>query len=191
MTFKLRSWRISMSCFRTPPANVGGGRHKSANRRRQDSSCRELGGQRGCFFNRNNRLVLWIAQTDELCEQALMFREIWANLEVPDESLRIVRFWEYRQTPCPEDDEPTVIVASIQTLNSRLNECSALAWAANPALLVIDECHQRLTPSYTGILRWFHPDAKISEREPTIVGLSATPFRDETTMNCSTIGQPI
>lgn len=128
--------------------------------------------------NASNRLVLWIAQTDELCEQAVQcFREIWANLGSPDENLRIVRFWGGQANPlAPEENEPTVIVASIQTLNSRLNDAQ-LAWAANPALLVIDECHHALTPSYTGILKWFHPDATISEREPTIVGLSATPFR--------------
>lgn len=128
--------------------------------------------------NKSNRLVLWIAQTDELCEQAVQcFREIWTNLGTPDESLRIVRFWGGQANPiAPEFDEPTVIVASIQTLNSRLND-SQLAWAANPALLVIDECHHALTPSYTGILKWFHPDAAVGEREPVIVGLSATPFR--------------
>lgn len=127
-----------------------------------------------------NRLVLWIAQTDELCEQAVQcFRELWVNLGSNGETLRIVRLWGGQVTPRPSAaGEPTVIVASIQTLSSRMVD-EGLAWASDPALLVIDECHHALTPSYTGALRWLNPGAGASTggREPPIIGLSATPFR--------------
>lgn len=125
-----------------------------------------------------NRLVLWIAQTDELCEQAVQcFRELWVNLGSSGETLRIVRLWGGQVTPrASAKDEPTVIIASIQTLSSRMVD-TGLAWASDPALLVIDECHHALTPSYTGALRWLNPGVEAEGREPPIIGLSATPFR--------------
>lgn len=122
-----------------------------------------------------NRLVVWIAQTDELCEQAVQcFRELWSNLGQKGESLRVIRFWGGQSNPQPpERGEPTVVVASIQTLTSRLS-AAPLAWVSRPGLVVIDECHHALTPSYTGLLKWLgqHEDA-----EPPVLGLSATPFR--------------
>ncbi|MBR1247495.1 DEAD/DEAH box helicase [Bradyrhizobium sp. AUGA SZCCT0169] len=125
-----------------------------------------------------NRLVLWIAQSDELCEQAVQcFRELWSNIGAAGETLRLIRLWGGQINPTPAGrEEPTVIVASIQTLASRTND-PTLGWVSRPGLIVIDECHHALTPAYTGMLRWLSPDALNSEREPPVVGLSATPFR--------------
>ncbi|WP_295433700.1 DEAD/DEAH box helicase family protein, partial [uncultured Thiodictyon sp.] len=40
------------------------------------------------------RTVLWIAQTDELCEQAVQsFRQVWLNRGAQATDLRVVRFW--------------------------------------------------------------------------------------------------
>lgn len=120
------------------------------------------------------RLVVWIAQTDELCEQAVQcFRELWANLGSPGEPLRIVRLWGSQINPQPPDrDEAIAVVASIQTLSSRL-AAPALAWLRRPGAVVIDECHYALTPSYTALFRWFTDESG----EPPFIGLSATPFR--------------
>jgi len=125
-----------------------------------------------------NRLVLWIAQSDELCEQAVQcFRELWANVGAQEETLRLIRLWGGQVNPSPASrDEPAVIVASIQTLSSRMND-PALSWASRPGLVVIDECHHAYSPVYTGMLRWLSPEAKTDEREAPVVGLSATPFR--------------
>jgi superfamily II DNA or RNA helicase len=125
-----------------------------------------------------NRLVLWIAQSDELCEQAVQcFRQLWSNIGTSGETLRLIRLWGGQTNPIPAGrDEPTVIVASIQTLASRTND-PALEWVSRPGLIVIDECHHALTPAYTGMLRWLSPEAVNKEREPPVVGLSATPFR--------------
>lgn len=41
-----------------------------------------------------NRSVVWIAQTDELCEQAVQaFRQVWVNLGARHTDLRAVRLW--------------------------------------------------------------------------------------------------
>lgn len=127
-----------------------------------------------CRASNQPRLVIWIAQTDELCEQAVQcFRELWINVGSPGEPLRIARLWGGQSNPQPPDgNEATVVVATIQTLTSRLSG-EPLAWLHRPGAVVIDECHHALTPSYTELFRNFAHESG----EPPFIGLSATPFR--------------
>lgn len=127
------------------------------------------------------RTALWVAQTDELCEQAVQcFRQLWVNVGTSGEDLRIVRLWGGQNNPAPpEGNEPVVVVASIQTLNARL-EVAHLSWLAKPGVVVIDECHHAIAPSYSSLLRWLDVQTgSESEREtePPVIGLSATPWR--------------
>ncbi len=128
------------------------------------------------------RSVVWVAQTDELCEQAVQaFRQVWLNLGAQKTDLRIVRLWGGNPNPpIQEPDKPIVVVASIQTLNSRMGGAS-LEWLQNPGIVVVDECHHAITPSYTNLLRWLDAEAPRpgapAKDEPPILGLSATPFR--------------
>lgn len=128
------------------------------------------------------RSVIWVAQTDELCEQAVQaFRQVWLNVGAVRTELRIVRLWGGNPNPAPQDPrKPIAIIASIQTLNSRFS-AQELAWLRKPGLVVVDECHHAITPSYTNLLRWLdaetpRPGAPARD-EPPILGLSATPFR--------------
>lgn len=129
------------------------------------------------------RCVIWVAQTDELCEQAVQaFRQVWLNLGAQGTELRLVRLWGGNPNPSPQGlDKPMVVVASIQTLNSRM-ESEALAWL-KPGMMVVDECHHAITPSYTNLLRWLNAEAPRSGQapkdEPVMIGLSATPFRSD------------
>jgi superfamily II DNA or RNA helicase len=131
--------------------------------------------------NSEKRTALWVAQTDELCEQAVQcFRQLWVNVGAPGEDLRIVRLWGGQSNPAPpEGNEAVVVVASIQTLNARL-EVAHLSWLAKPGVVVIDECHHAIAPSYSSLLRWLDVQTgSESEREtePPVIGLSATPWR--------------
>lgn len=127
------------------------------------------------------RTVLWVAQTDELCEQAVQcFRQLWVNVGSLEEDLRIVRLWGGQNNPAPpEANEPVVVVASIQTLNARL-DVEQLDWLAQPGVVVIDECHHAIAPSYSSLLRWLDVQTGTEserEEEPPVIGLSATPWR--------------
>jgi superfamily II DNA or RNA helicase len=127
------------------------------------------------------RTALWIAQTDELCEQAVQcFRQLWVNVGALGEDLRVVRFWGGQRSPAPpEGDEATVVVASIQTLNSR-SRLGELAWIAQSGIVIIDECHHAITSSYTDIMRWLDVQVgneRAREFETPVIGLSATPWR--------------
>jgi superfamily II DNA or RNA helicase len=72
-----------------------------------------------------------------------------------------------------------VVIASIQTLNSRSGR-PELAWVAQSGIIIIDECHHAITSSYTDLLRWLNVQVgseRAREREAPVLGLSATPWR--------------
>jgi superfamily II DNA or RNA helicase len=124
--------------------------------------------------------LLWIAQTDELCEQAVQsFRQVWANRGRPWTDLRIFRLWGGNPNPvAPDEDIPSVIVASIQTLMSRISG-TLPDWIRDASLVVIDEAHHAIAPSYTRLLTWLIGKELDDRRTtpPPLLGLSATPFR--------------
>jgi superfamily II DNA or RNA helicase len=124
----------------------------------------------------NGRAVVWIADSEELCEQAVQcFMQLWMNIGTRGQPLRVVRMWGSQPDPSrPVRDEPTVVVFSIQTFNARIAK-SGFDWIATSGLLVIDECHHALTPSYTQLLKWF--EERSEKVTAPILGLSATPFR--------------
>jgi superfamily II DNA or RNA helicase len=128
-----------------------------------------------------DKYVLWVAQTDELCEQAVQsFRQVWSNCGKDWTELRIVRLWGGNPDPTPSaDDTPTTVVATIHTLTSRLGK-DRLAFLKDCALVIIDESHHAITPSYTRLLDWFLPEEPEDDGDahiPPVIGLTATPFR--------------
>jgi superfamily II DNA or RNA helicase len=126
------------------------------------------------------KCVLWVAQTDELCEQAVQsFRQVWSNSGQDWTELRIVRLWGGNPDPTPSgDDVPTTVIATIQTLTSRLGS-DRLGFLEDCALVVIDESHHAITTSYTRLLDSFVPEEPTEDAEdmPPVIGLTATPFR--------------
>ncbi|MCC5851077.1 MAG: DEAD/DEAH box helicase [Verrucomicrobia bacterium] len=128
------------------------------------------------------RRVLWVAQTDELCEQAVQsFRQVWLNNGIEKTPLRIIRLWGGNSSPkyVPDPMEPTVVVSTIQTLNFKV-ESKELAWLRHMGLIVVDECHHAITKSYTGLLRGLNlEDYHDGMCSTPLLGLSATPFRSK------------
>ena len=128
------------------------------------------------------RFVIWVAQSDELCEQAVQaFRQVWMNRGAQGTPLRIIRLWGGHGNPVIHDPEkPVVVVASIQTLNTRMANIG-LEVLQEPKMLVVDECHHAIATSYTHLLSFLNADSRkpstAIDNEPVILGLSATPFR--------------
>lgn len=122
--------------------------------------------------------VLWIADRDELCEQAVeAWRQVWASVGREKKSLRISRMWAGQPRPLPSSDSH-VIVATIQTLNAKLSRApEAYRFLADFNLVVFDEAHRSVAPTYTsvmgeiGLTRWQRA------KEPFLIGLTATPYR--------------
>lgn len=122
------------------------------------------------------KYLIWIAQSEELCEQAIAcIKQIWETREFVG-NLRVYRFFGGRDISS-DDLIGGVVVASIQQLHSRIksgDEALDLILKDTGAM-IIDEAHRAVSPMYD----------KLFERakvicEPNlfpICGLTATPGR--------------
>ncbi|MEU7691417.1 MULTISPECIES: DEAD/DEAH box helicase [Microbispora] len=119
------------------------------------------------------RPVLWIAQSEELCEQAVQsWSFVWSKVG-PEEQLVINRLWSTREA-APSGDTAQLVVATDAKLEVCL-DTAEYAWLRDPALVIVDEAHTSITPRYTRILA----SLGLTFRETTrpLLGLTATPFR--------------
>ncbi|MBX9387564.1 sacsin N-terminal ATP-binding-like domain-containing protein [Streptomonospora nanhaiensis] len=117
--------------------------------------------------------VLWIAQTEELCEQAVQtWRFVWRQIG-PARRLTISRLWSANEAD-PVDDGCHLVVATDAKLE-RVVADPGYAWLCEAQAVVVDEAHVSISPRYTQVL-----GALGLTRHRTrcpLVGLSATPFR--------------
>ena len=127
--------------------------------------------------------VLWVADRDELCEQAVeAWRQVWSGVGAEGKRLRISRMWAGQPRPLPES-ELHVIVATIQTLNAKLSrQPDAYAFLSDFKLVVFDEAHRSVAPTYTSVMQEIGLTRWQRDEEPFLIGLTATPYRghDET-----------
>ncbi|MGP5653842.1 sacsin N-terminal ATP-binding-like domain-containing protein [Candidatus Corynebacterium faecigallinarum] len=122
--------------------------------------------------------VLWIAQSQELCEQAVQtFSLVWRGLcteQRVDIPLTLGRLWDSNEVQEP-DTAHSIIVATDAKLD-KLLDSAEYEWLSHPAAVVIDEGHVAGTSTrYTRILSWLGVDGRRFERP--LIGLSATPFK--------------
>jgi superfamily II DNA or RNA helicase len=119
--------------------------------------------------------ILWVAQTDELNEQAVQaWNEIWRAFGPAGAQLTISRLWSSNDAEQVEQGDQ-VVVATIAKLNSGVFSDKGYDWLAKASCVVIDEAHGAITPQYTGLLDW-QGMARGRDRAP-LIGLTATPFR--------------
>ncbi|GAA3530821.1 hypothetical protein GCM10022234_30010 [Aeromicrobium panaciterrae] len=118
--------------------------------------------------------VLWIAQSQELCEQAVQtWSTVWRGL-ADERPLTIGRLWENKTVHEP-DTKFSVIVATDAKLNA-IRGKAEYEWLTEASLVIIDEGHRAGdSPMYTKILEWLGIAGTGWERP--LVGLSATPFK--------------
>ncbi len=136
--------------------------------------------------------VLWVADRDELCEQAVeAWREVWASVGESGQRLRISRAWAGQESPRPLT-ERHVVVASIQTLQARRGHPN-YSFLAGLQLVVFDEAHRSIAPTYTSVMEEIGLTRYQRSDEPFLVGLTATPYRgrdaDETARLVNRYGQ--
>ncbi|MEU1423875.1 DEAD/DEAH box helicase family protein [Kitasatospora sp. NPDC005751] len=117
--------------------------------------------------------ILWIAQTEELCEQAVQsWQFVWSRAGAQDR-LTINRLWTSNEA-APVTDGPQLVVATDAKLRVCL-DTDRYAWLRAAALVVVDEAHVATSPSYTEILSLLGLTQHRTERH--LLGLTATPFR--------------
>ncbi|MFI7453948.1 sacsin N-terminal ATP-binding-like domain-containing protein [Nonomuraea sp. NPDC049714] len=118
--------------------------------------------------------VLWIAQSLELCEQAVQtWSTVWRALG-DERPLTIGRLWESNIVHEP-DTEFSAIVATDAKLDVILDS-PEYEWLSSASAVIVDEGHRAGgSERYTRILNWLGVAGRGWERP--LVGLSATPFK--------------
>jgi DNA repair protein RadD len=129
-------------------------------------------------LGRPNGSVVWLAHSEELCDQACSsFEEVWERMGPNDAN--IVKLWGGRNGQL-SDTKPNFIVTSFQTSYSMLTAANddrfrlftQIRSLCN--LIVVDEAHQSVAPTYqTAIELYCTTNTKI-------LGLTATPGRSYT-----------
>ena len=143
----------------------------------------------------NSKFILWIAQSQELCEQATSaFKSTFQARGKNGTALHLHRYWgdtkQNKELPISfekleeEYSERSIIVSTIQSLNAvnkkspqiieRLSELTSC--------IVIDEAHHSIADSYRDFLELMGFNINLRKQEMStkgiiLVGLTATPFR--------------
>ncbi|MFJ4121973.1 DEAD/DEAH box helicase [[Kitasatospora] papulosa] len=118
--------------------------------------------------------LLWIAQTEELCEQAIQsWKFVWAKVGA-DRPLALSRLWGGNEVGNVEG-HPHLVVATDAKLE-RCLDTDQYRWLREAALVIVDEAHTAISPRYTGILGKLGLTQYETRRH--LLGLTATPFRN-------------
>jgi superfamily II DNA or RNA helicase len=117
--------------------------------------------------------VLWIAQTDELCEQAVQtWSYVWRALG-PERRLSISRLWASNEAE-RINAAIQVVIATIAKLDVCVRQ-ERYDWLSKASCVVIDEAHGSTERVYTEVLTWLGLGR--GTRRCPLIGLTATPFR--------------
>ncbi|MER5742555.1 DEAD/DEAH box helicase [Streptomyces sp. NPDC002225] len=118
--------------------------------------------------------LLWIAQTEELCEQAVQsWKFVWSKVGA-EQPLTISRLWSTNEVG-DVVDHPHLVVAT----DAKLERClgtDQYAWLRRAALVIVDEAHTAISKRYTEILGRLGLTQYETGRH--LLGLTATPFRN-------------
>lgn len=138
---------------------------------------------------RRNDTILWLAHSEELCEQAASdARSIWQGQD-DSPKVELVRYWGKFTTDTDardflavlESPEPQILISTPQRIKNAIvdenGESPSLAshMILHSGVIVIDEAHRSAAPTYKAIV----DVAEKCNTDCSIVGLTATPYRKE------------
>ena len=121
-------------------------------------------------------LVVWMAHSDELCEQAVQtFLSIWSKLGSEDAS--VYRMWGGRRGDAIDFSQPAFVVTSFQSCHSAIispndSRFETMAQLRSECdLLIVDEAHMSTAPTYSRAIDYLYNE------QTKLIGLTATPGR--------------
>ncbi|MEV4167469.1 DEAD/DEAH box helicase [Nonomuraea dietziae] len=121
--------------------------------------------------------VLWVAQTEELCEQAVQtWQTVWRNTG-PAEQLTISRLWNTNEADPVEEGYHLVIATDAKL--EKVVESNRYGWLRQAQAVIVDEAHTSISPRYTRVLAAFGLTPHRSRC--ALIGLTATAFRGTNT----------
>lgn len=125
------------------------------------------------FRENEPAVVIWLANGEELCEQAaLEFEKAWHYLG--NRELKIHRFWKHRNINI-EDVKDGFVVAGLAKLYSSVksNQQVVLNLGNKATLVIIDEAHSAVADTYKFLLNTL----LALNMRAKLLGLTATPGR--------------
>ncbi len=126
---------------------------------------------------RDRVVLVWLAHTEELCEQAVAsFEDVWRANPAGSVPLLVARFWgDFRRSLDRQEIDDRLraeapVLVLVSTPQSFVEE-DLSGWPV-PAALVIDEAHRAAAPTYRRIIERYGESS-------AVIGLTATPYRRE------------
>ena len=119
----------------------------------------------------NDSLVIWLAATEELCEQAeAQLSEAWTHLGQQDACIH--RYWGSRSLDLRRLPSGFLVTGLAKLCSAAFQDNTLLAHLAHCAAAVIfDEAHQAVAKTYSFITE------QLCSVRPPLLGLTATPGR--------------
>ena len=123
--------------------------------------------------NRNKGVVVWLAHSEELCEQAAdEFEKAWEFLGIRE--VPMIRYWGSHDADLRGIDDG-IVIAGLKKAYSKLrtNDHQLRALSARDPLVIMDEAHQAIAPTYQLIIEQLLRPMSSAR----LLGLSAAPGR--------------
>jgi superfamily II DNA or RNA helicase len=116
-------------------------------------------------------VVIWLAHTEELCEQAAMeFERAWKNLG--NRELKVVRYWGNSSEKISELRDAFIVGGLTKVFNLLKADAAEISkLASHCSLVVMDEAHMAIAPTFKLNLH------VLTSFNSSLLGLSATPGR--------------
>lgn len=125
------------------------------------------------LMNHTGRDVLWLANTEELCDQAFeSFNEVWRFIGSSEACA--INHVRQRIDPATQRKIPTFHVASLQSIAGEMAPDKLKAKGVTITdieLLIVDEAHIAIAPTYKAAI------SAIATEGAKLIGLTATPGR--------------
>lgn len=124
------------------------------------------------LIENENTNVVWFANTVELLDQAFNeFVRAWRNLG--NRELKTIKYWSESEVDLSQLKGCFIVAGLNKTYNTLLNDVEKMSsFASNCSLVIMDEAHQAIAPSYKLLL-----ETMLITRKASLIGLSATPGR--------------
>ena len=124
-------------------------------------------------------LVIWLAYSEELCEQAAAeFQKAWQYLG--DRELPVYRFWGDRELDLDRAKDGLVVAGLTKVYNAAKRSIQFInQLGSRSSLVIIDEAHQAIAETYRLVL----DTLVISYPNTALLGLTATPGRTWSDIN--------
>lgn len=118
-------------------------------------------------------LVVWLAYSEELCEQAAgEFEQAWYH--IGDRTITVQRFWGEHPLDLTQARDGIVVASLTKLYRAAMDNIAVISkLAGRCSLVVIDEAHQAIADTYQLVLNTLATQG----RTAALLGLTATPGR--------------